>query len=114
MIKHVADDQSADAAIMAKRKKRISAIYEKILNEMRSNKKASQLKYNTLKTNTLKTDTNSRKCPILKAYGTPRHQREPKANRSEPVGGFGTPSTDICQNKNNEYRRYVKINEYST
>ena len=67
MIKHVADDQSADAAIMARFKKRISGIYEKTLNEMRANKKATQLKCNNLKPKSLKTDETPRKCPILKA-----------------------------------------------
>ena len=41
LIKHLADDQSTDAAIIAKFKKRISGIYEETLNEMRVNKKAS-------------------------------------------------------------------------
>ena len=87
-IKHVADDQSTDAAIMARVKKRISGINEETLNEMRTNKKATQLKCNNLKPKSLKTDKNPRKCPILKAYGTPRHPREPKAKRSKSVGGF--------------------------
>ena len=88
MIKHVADDQSADAAIMAKFKKRVSSIYDETLTEMRANKKASQLKSNTLKRDALHTDANPSKCPIMKAYGTPRHPREPKAKRSKSVGEF--------------------------
>ena len=88
MIKHVTDDQSADAAIMAKFKKKVSSIYEETLAEMRANKKASQLKSNTLKTDTLNTDTNPGKCTIMKAYGTSRHPREPKAKRSKSAGEF--------------------------
>ena len=88
MIKHVADDESADAAIMAKFKRGVNSLYEETLTEMRANTKAIQLKSNTLKTDTLNTDTNPSKCPIMKAYGTPRHPREPKANISKSVGEF--------------------------
>ena len=77
MIKRVADDQSADVAIMTSFK--IGCVYEGTLHEMRANNKATQL--------SLKTDKNPRKCPILKAYGTPRHPREANAKRSKSVGG---------------------------
>ena len=88
MIKHVADDESADAAIMAKFKRGVSSLYKETLTEMRTNKKASQLKSNTLKTDTLNKDTNPGKCTITKAYSTLCHPREPKAKRSKSVGEF--------------------------
>ena len=88
MIKHVSDDESADAAIMDDFQKRISGIYEETLNKMRANKKATELKCKNLKLKSLKTDENTRKCPILKAYGTPRHPRETKAKRAKSDGGF--------------------------
>ena len=55
---------------------------------MRANKNANKIKSNTLKTDTLSTDTNQGKCTSLKAYGTLRDPREPKAKRSKSVGGF--------------------------
>ena len=79
---------------------------------MRANKKASQLKSNTLKTDTLNTDTNPGKCTIMKAYGTSRHPREPKAKRSKSAGEFWTPSSEICENENNDCRQYITNNEY--
>ena len=88
MIEHVADDKSADAAIMAKIKRGVSSLYKETLTEMRVNKKTSKLKSNTLKTDILTIDTNPRKCTSMKAYGTPRDPREPKAKRSKSVRGF--------------------------
>ena len=58
MIEHVADDKSADAAIMAKIKRGVSSLYKETLTEMRVNKKTSKLKSNTLKTDILNTATN--------------------------------------------------------
>ena len=55
---------------------------------MRANKKANQLKSTTLKTDTLNIDTKPGKCTSMKAYGTPRDPRVPKANISKSVGGF--------------------------
>ena len=66
----------------------MSVIYEETLNKMRANKKATELKCKSLKPKCLKTAEKTRKCPILKAYGTPCHPREAKAKRAKFVGGF--------------------------
>jgi len=66
----------------------MSGIYEETLNKMRANKKAPELKCKKWKPNRLKRAQNTRNCPILKAYGTPRHPREAKAKREKSVGGF--------------------------
>jgi hypothetical protein len=88
MIKHVADDNAADAVIMDEFQKGVSGIYEETLRKMRANKQATELKCQLSKPKGLKTAENTRKCPIMKAYGTPRHPREAKAKRAKSAGGF--------------------------
>jgi hypothetical protein len=88
MVKHVADDESADKNVMASFMRNATNSSKEALKETRTNKVASTRKSKTVKTPTLNTDRKSDVRKSMKEYGTPRGTREPKAKRSQSICGF--------------------------
>ena len=88
MAKHVADDKSADKNIMTDFMRDVTSAYDEALKQMKANRIASTLNAKSAESPPLNTDRKSGVRTSMKAYGTSRVAKEPKAKRSKSAGGF--------------------------